>query len=92
MCNCKKDIEKQLLDRFKAQAPEATGHGVELLGYGFVLGKNIVQKGAMDIKQTATFPLKKGGVKEKTTKQNLMFTYCPFCAKPYETEAATDDA
>ena len=88
MCNCRTDITNRLLERFKEQSPEATNHYIELTGYAFIFGKEMemAEKGCMEIKATANFPLKKGGVKEKTTKQNMIFTFCPFCAEPYGTK------
>jgi len=32
---------------------------------------------------SAKFPLRNGGFKEKTQKQNMMFNYCPFCGEKY---------
>lgn len=79
-CNCKKELEEKLTERFKAQSPEASNHGVSLYGYGFCLtGNRMESRGYMEVKATATYPLKKGGVKTKTTNQSMFFSYCPFC-------------
>ncbi|UGQ44946.1 hypothetical protein [Massilia endophytica] len=82
-CNCKKDLEEKLLERFKEQSPEANGHCVSLQGYALIFGEKLEQKGCMTIASTASFPLKKGGMKEKRQTQNMVFTYCPFCAEKY---------
>lgn len=84
MCGCRKDIEKKLLDRFIEQAPQATEHKASLTGYAFMFSNNrLDMKGCMPLELTAKFPLKKGGVKQKTTKQSMMFSYCPFCGEKY---------
>lgn len=79
-CNCKKELEEKLKDRFSATAPEATDHGVTLQGYGFGLTDDgLIVTGFMEAKATAVYPLKKGGFKQKTVTQNMHFSYCPFC-------------
>ena len=89
-CTCRKDIEEKLLARFKAQSPEANAHEVDLQGYTLILGDNLVCKGYMPIKATASFPLKKGGFKEKKIMQNMIFTFCPFCGVKYDQETPND--
>jgi hypothetical protein len=83
MCDCRTRIEEKLLAKFKEQAPEATDHSVKLTGYAFILGETVTEKGCMPIDQSAKYPLKKGGMKEKKTKINMMFTYCPYCGVKY---------
>lgn len=79
-CTCKKDIEGRLLARFKEAAPEASGHSVVLAGYALVLHENsLLQKPYMEIRVSAAFPLKKGGTKPKVVRENMIFSYCPFC-------------
>ncbi len=81
-CTCKKDIEQKLLERFKAQQPDATAHEASLQGYGFGIdptGNRMVLRGFLPYRTTAVFPLKKGGSKSKTTTGNMYFSYCPFC-------------
>ncbi len=82
-CECKTDIEEKLLSRFKEQSPEATMHEVELQGYTLIIGEKLESKGYMPIKCEANFPLKKGGFKPKAIKQNMIFTFCPFCGVKY---------
>lgn len=82
-CECKKDLEAKLLDRFKENSPEASKHEVNLQGYTLILGDKLEQKGFMPIEATALFPLKKGGSKEKKLKQNMVFKFCPFCGIEY---------
>ena len=79
-CNCKKELEEKLTQRFKEQNPEAAQHGCVIGGYGLALvGNRMEQRGFMEVKSTAKFPLKKGGIKEKTLNQSMFFSYCPFC-------------
>lgn len=81
-CNCKSDIEARLLERFKGTAAEATDHGVVLQGYGLVIVENRMEsRPYMPFKASARYPLKNGGSKVKTSSQNMMFNYCPFCGK-----------
>lgn len=83
-CNCKKDIEAKLLARFKESAPEASDHGLESKGYAFVITDDVFeQKGCMEIKATANYPMKKGGHKLKSISQSMIFTFCPFCGVKY---------
>jgi len=90
-CTCRKEITEKLLARFKEQSPEATGHTVSLSGYTLVFGGNtLAEKGYMPIAATASFPLKKGGFKEKKKPQNMVFTYCPFCGVKYDQEKNHD--
>ena len=80
MCKCKTELEATLLERFKTHYPDASAHGVELTGYGFVSVANTLQiRGFMPVEAAADFKLKKGGVKSKTIKQNMFFSFCPFC-------------
>ena len=79
-CNCREELEAKLVENFKSHAPEATNHKATLQGYGFALiGNTMEMRGYMDVSAKATYPLKKGGTKEKTIKQSMFFSYCPFC-------------
>lgn len=79
-CNCKKDLEEKMATRFAGIAPEASGHSVELQGYGFAMvGNTLLHMPFMLAHAKATYPLKKGGTKEKVVKQTLAFSFCPFC-------------
>jgi hypothetical protein len=91
MCDCKSRIETRLLETFKEQHPEATGHEVSLKGYAFLFGKTVTLKGCMQVERAAIFPLKKGGVKRKAEKISLMFNLCPFCGEKYEKEDCTQE-
>lgn len=82
-CTCRKDITEKLLAHFKSQSPEASHHTLSLTGYTLVIGEQLEEKGCMGIEATAEFPLKKGGSKEKKIKQNMIFTFCPFCGTKY---------
>lgn len=82
-CNCKQELETKLLGNFKANHPEALGHELSLQGYGFVIvGNQMDSRGCMEIQSTAEYPLKKGGTKERTIKQSMFFSFCPFCGVP----------
>lgn len=80
-CTCREDLEKSLTERFSTHATEATGHSVSLQGYGFaIVGNSMITAPFMEYKATAMYPVKKtGGTKEKTTRGNMMFSFCPFC-------------
>lgn len=84
MCDCRPRIEGKLLDKFRTQFPDATEHRIKLTGYALIFGKELTEKGCMPIEQTAKFPLKKGGAKEKVQKISMMFTFCPFCGTKYD--------
>ena len=88
-CTCRTDIEAKLLERFKESSPEATDHSVSLQGYGLVIIENRMEsRPCMQIKTTASYPLKKGGSKVKESTQSMMFNYCPFCGKSVKGGAA----
>jgi hypothetical protein len=79
-CNCRTELEAKLTERFKANNPDASGHKVDLQGYGFgIVNNTMVMQGCMTYKAAATFPIKKGGTKYKTQTGNMIFSYCPFC-------------
>ena len=82
MCECKKDIESRLLERFKEQSPEATDHPLALQGYGLAIMNGLVKSlPFMSAKQTATFKTAAGGVKKKAQIINMTFNFCPFCGE-----------
>ena len=86
-CECRWNIEEQLLAQFKADAPEASKHKSLLTGYVMICDKKgLNEKGCMGIELTALYPLKKGDTKIRKSKQNMIFTYCPFCGKKYDNE------
>lgn len=59
MCDCRTNMTKALLDRFKESAPEATGHEIEMLGYALIFRTPMTEMAYMKVIQTANFPLKK---------------------------------
>jgi hypothetical protein len=88
MCDCKSTVEARLLTRAKEIHTDAVGHEVKLKGYAFIFGKEVQIKGCMPFEFSADFPLKKGGVKRKTEKINMMFNFCPWCGVKYDGDAA----
>ena len=84
MCDCQSKTEARLLERFKQQNPEAKSHTATLTGYALILeGNHLITKGCMPAELSASYPLKKGGLKDKKTKTNMIFNYCPFCGEKY---------
>lgn len=83
MCDCKKDIEDKLLERFVEQNP-GTDHRVELGGYGMVIEGNLMkEKGCMSIEGSYMHTFKNGNTKRKKVSQSMFFNYCPFCGEQY---------
>ena len=83
-CNCQTELQAELLERFKQVKPEAQNHRAEIQGYAFIFGKTVTMKLATPVHFTGKYLVKKTGLlKEKTFKENLIFTYCPFCGVPY---------
>lgn len=84
MCDCRTVIEGKLKTRFMEQKPEAKEHEAKLMGYALLFGETLTEKGVMEAELKAKFPLKKGGEKQKTIRQSMIFTFCPFCGVKYE--------
>lgn len=83
MCDCRKDIETRLLERF-AEQNQGTDHRVELGGYAFVIDGNLMkEKGCMPIEGSYLHTFKNGNVKRKKVSQSMCFNYCPFCGEQY---------
>ena len=82
MCDCKKQLEAQLTERFKAQAPTAREHRVRLQGFGVAIqGNTMVEKGYMPYQTFAYVPLKKGGEKPQKATGSMFFSFCPWCGE-----------
>lgn len=88
-CECRKDIESRLTERFVGQAPQATEHKVTLQGYAYILGATVSERPYMEYKATAVHPLKKGGTKAKSETGSMLFNFCPFCGVKLDTGAAS---
>jgi hypothetical protein len=87
-CECKRDIEQKLLERFVDQTP-GRGHKVELQGYGFaVVGNTMIVMPSTSYEAVALVPLKKGGEKSKKITGLMAFTFCPFCGVRVRDDAA----
>ena len=82
MCDCKKELEAKLTERYRAQEPDAREHKVALQGYGIALvGNTMLLRGLMPYETFARVPLSKGGEKPKKTKGSMFFSFCPFCGE-----------
>ena len=93
MCDCKKQLEAQLTERFKAQAPTAREHRVRLQGFGVVIqGNTMVEKGYMPYQTFAYAPLKKGGEKPQKTTGSMFFSFCPWCGEKVGSQTPTQPA
>lgn len=93
MCNCKTEIEAQLLERFKSKHPDASGHTATLDGYGFVIaGSAMTLRPYMPIKFGAGHANKKTGLERwKNEKGTMSFRFCPFCGQNLLASAAPKD-
>lgn len=79
-CDCKKNLEAKLLERFKEQQSAATNHEATLQGYGLVVDDNkMVSRGYMPVQLSASYPVKKGGSRVKKSEMSMFFSFCPFC-------------
>jgi hypothetical protein len=87
MCDCRKDLESRLLERFIEQKP-GTEHKAQLSGYGFVFSADntMTMRGCMPAEMSYMHTLKNGKVKLKKLVQNMLFTFCPFCGQRYDFE------
>ena len=83
MCNCKTEIEAQLVERMKAKHPDATRHSATLEGYGFaIVGNTMTLRPYMPIKFGAGHANKKTGLERwKNEKGTMSFRFCPFCGE-----------
>lgn len=83
MCECKTEIEAQLVERFKGKHPNAAGHKAALQGYGFaIVGGTMTLRPYMDIKFGAGNANKKTGIERwKNEKGTMSFRFCPFCGE-----------
>lgn len=91
MCKCRSEIEAKLTEHFKEKQPAATAHRAVLMGYALGIGAESLSMytvGCMPIELTAKYPMKGGTLqKQKTTKQSMFFTFCPFCGEKYEVKS-----
>ncbi len=89
MCDCKTEIEAQLVERLKAKHPAAAGHQAGLECYGFaIVGNTMTLRPYMPIKYGAGHTNKKTGREQwKTEKGTMAFSFCPFCGEGLEKDA-----
>jgi hypothetical protein len=81
-CNCKQELEAKLTANFEKVAPEAKNHNATLQGYGIgITDTGVIERGWMEVRATADYTSKGGITRPRTTKQNMIFSYCPFCGK-----------
>lgn len=87
-CDCKTRIERLLKEQALQEVEGSTEASAELEGYGlrFSGGGEAFLRGFMPYKVYASYE-KKGQVKEKKVKGNMIFSFCPFCGEPVETDA-----
>lgn len=93
MCDCKKDLEAKLTERYQAQEPTGRDHKVTLQGYGFALVGNTMQlRGYLPYQTFARVQMKKGGEKPKKTTGSMFFSFCPFCGEKVGAQTPTQPA
>lgn len=83
MCECKEDIERRVLEKFKHEHPDATGHEAEMGGYAIVFGKGGGLRPAARIDLTAKGLTKTGKDKAIRSKVSMLATYCPYCGEKF---------
>ena len=82
MCNCKTEMEEALTKRLKELYPDSTNHRIELAGYGFsIKDGRMVLRGYMPAVGQHLLKTKGGILKVKKVKDNVIFSYCPFCGE-----------
>ncbi len=79
MCNCKQEVEKKLIEKYKDEPGD--NHEIHLKGYGFMMGKdNVLQhRPIMPMEHTYIHTFKNGNKKKKTDKISMALSHCPFC-------------
>lgn len=81
-CNCQQELEAKLTANFAKVAPEAKNHSAKLQGYGYgITDTGMVTRGWMQVHATADYTSKGGITRPRITKQNMIFSFCPFCGK-----------
>lgn len=82
-CECKRELETMLAVKYAESCTGTSNVRAELQGYGFGMAEpnQVVTLGYMEVKYTADWAMKKGGVRKKTYKGTMIFSYCPFCGK-----------
>ena len=85
MCDCKNQVRNAMLENFIKDNPESKNPQINIGGYALVFKNNTgIEKGFSLVTIKSNVMLKNGTIKSKTIKQNMIFTYCPFCGLAYE--------
>lgn len=88
MCDCVKQLEERLLERFKEnhndyeQEPKVIIENKTLMLVGKKSYTSLTSQGRFEyVRKTRT-----GHLSRKKEKFNIAYKYCPFCGQPYEGE------
>ena len=81
-CNCKTNLEHELLDKIQNQHLEWSDPEVELGGYALSFGDNgVALRNTVQANVTYTHKFKNGNTKKKTTTMSIATAFCPHCGK-----------
>ena len=78
-CNCKKDIEKRVTDRYAQDLIDSKDVSASLTGYAFTFDAGVSMKPYMPIEVSHTKSSKAGVDRKRTEKVSMFFNFCPFC-------------
>lgn len=84
-CDCRTQIETKVAEHAKGRW-NIDNAKVDIKGFALSIDDalGLHQAAYLQMEVTGTLQ-KKTGVKQKTIKTTIQFTYCPFCAQPYKT-------
>lgn len=95
MCDCKKKIEANLLERFKTDFPAGADHSAVIDGYGFAVTNNkVVLAPYHEVSRSLVVAKKTGGFAQKRSKIKMLFRFCPYCGEsliPADAELAKQE-
>lgn len=84
-CQCKTNIEHELLGKIQEQHPEWGNPSVELGGYAFIMEANgMCLKNTSTAEITYTHTFKNGKTKQQKMSMSVVTPYCPHCGKKQE--------
>jgi len=85
VCQCKTQLEHQLLEEVAKQHPEWGNPSVELDGYAFTLeGEGLVLRNTSTAEITYIHTFKNGKTKQTKMSMSVVTAYCPHCGKKQE--------